>query len=91
MKDGVIGRPQEIIPLCVACFVLGRMLNTTSAWGKILKFGVFSTMLGSGVMLFSHKLYDFQFNLAHGFKMVSYFFMDKLYEANLPLKLLVIP
>jgi len=46
IKQGVINRPQEIIPLCVSCLVLGRLIGVTSAWGKILKLSVLNAGIG---------------------------------------------
>ena len=75
ITNGVIGRPQEIIPLCMACLVYGRLSNVTTKWGKIIKCVVFLSMISNAIMLFSHKLYDFQFIVSHGFKLIAYFFM----------------
>lgn len=75
ITDTLIGRPQEIIPLCVSCLVYGRLLDTTTKWSKIIRHAVFLSIIGNAIMLFSHKLYDFQFVVSHGFKLVAYLFM----------------
>ena len=69
---GVIGRPQELIQVIPAAVVFGRLLDMKKGFGKFLKWSTLATLVGGSVMLFSHKVFDPAFDVAHWLKIVSY-------------------
>lgn len=75
IRKELIGRPQEILQIIPAAIVFGRLLNTITPWGKILRYGTLTILLGGIIMGFSNNLYDIEFNSAHVFKLISYLFM----------------
>jgi len=73
IRDGMlIGRPQALLSVVVAAIIFGRMIDTYSAWGRILKWQVCASMISGIVIMFSTKLFDTAFVISHNCKMVSY-------------------
>ena len=75
---GVVGylikRPQELLQILPAAVIYGRLIDTYSPWGRILRYGTLVTLLGGLVMLFSNALFDIPFVVSHVGKLIAYGF-----------------
>ena len=71
----MIGRPLEIVPLCLDVFTITWLITHVSNYvdKNLLFYGITSLLVSimmTGIMVFSHTLFDTAFQLSHIFQVL---------------------